>query len=246
MNSFEKHGIRHLSPSSLNRWRAEPALWCLSYLGKFWDEAGASAWRGSAVEAGLEHWLRKRDSEAAKLHAMAAFESNAGGLCDDDTQAERENVPAMLAVAIESMGEPPELLATQLRIECMLDGIPVPVCGYVDFAFDGFDLDLKTTKACPSTPKPDHARQVALYRYARNREGGLHYVTGKKHARYMISDEEVEQHIAAMRRDALALQNFLARHETASDAIRSLPCNTDGWLWNDRSIRALSDMWEAA
>jgi hypothetical protein len=32
MNDFERHGIDHLSPSSLNLWAAEPALWVMERL----------------------------------------------------------------------------------------------------------------------------------------------------------------------------------------------------------------------
>ncbi len=31
-NAFERHGIDHLSPSSLNLWAAEPALWVMERL----------------------------------------------------------------------------------------------------------------------------------------------------------------------------------------------------------------------
>jgi hypothetical protein len=246
VSAFERFGIKHLSPSSLNKWRSEPALWVVQYLHGFREDAGPAAWRGAAVEAGLEHWLRKRNSEAAFLHAAASFEANAQGVCDEETSAERENVPAMLKVAIESFGEPPELMAAQLRIECFLDGVSIPVCGYIDFCFEEFDVDLKTTKQCPSSPRPDHARQAALYRYARGKEGGLHYVTGKKWARYMLSDEEANDHIIAMRRDALALQRFLEAAESPSEAIKRLPCNTDSFFWSDGAVRRLSEILEAA
>ena len=33
-SAFEKHGISHLSASSINLFIAQPAMWCVSYLMK--------------------------------------------------------------------------------------------------------------------------------------------------------------------------------------------------------------------
>jgi len=245
MNAFARHGIRHLSPSSLNLWREQPGLWTLRYLNGFREDAGAAAWRGSAVEAGLEHFLRKRDLEAAELHAVASFEANAQGLADDETDAERQLLVPMLRRAVDAFCEAPDLIATQLKVELFLDGVPVPVIGYADFVLeDGSIIDLKTTKQCPSAPKPDHARQVALYSEARQAPASLLYVTAKRSERYPV--EDTAPHIAAMRRDALALQWFLERHEDGQSALRSLPCNTDHFFWSDNAIRRLIEIVDEA
>ena len=45
------------------------------------------------------------------------------------------------------------LTAVQLRVEHFFDPVPIPVIGYVDMAFDGVDVDLKSTKAIPSAPR---------------------------------------------------------------------------------------------
>ena len=57
MNPFEKHGIKHLSASSLNMYAEQPAFWSLKYLLGFKEEGNAKMWCGSAVEAGLDLWL---------------------------------------------------------------------------------------------------------------------------------------------------------------------------------------------
>ena len=57
-NPFETHGIKHLSPSSLNMWRNSPGIWTLKYLLRLDDGGSPAMWRGSAVEAGLAAMLR--------------------------------------------------------------------------------------------------------------------------------------------------------------------------------------------
>jgi hypothetical protein len=99
----------------------------------------------------------------------------------------------------------------------------------LDFAFDsGIDVDLKYTKAIPSSPRADHVRQVALYRAARGRAGGVLYASPKKHAYYEIDDQAMEIGIEELRAAALSLQNFLARMETKEDILKSLPVD-----WSD-------------
>ena len=68
-NAFERRGINHLSPSSLNLWRASPGLWAARYLAGL-SEDGPAMWRGSAVEAGLARFLRSGDLAEAQIDAQ--------------------------------------------------------------------------------------------------------------------------------------------------------------------------------
>src|SRR5258708_22734871 len=71
---FDRHGITHLSPSSLALYRAAPALWGLRYLFGVRDETGAFAARGKAVEAALAASVTETASENAAIpHALSVF-----------------------------------------------------------------------------------------------------------------------------------------------------------------------------
>jgi hypothetical protein len=180
MTPLEWHGIDHLSAASLNLWMANPREWAVRYLAKEAEEpADPAMWRGSAVEAGLARWLAGGSIEQARAAACDSFELNALGELSDEIEAERSLVNLMLDRACRWTA-PGELTGTQLRIEHWLDGVQVPLVGFLDFAFSSdIDVDLKTTRACPSRPRGNHVRQVALYRAARGRRGGLLYVTDK-------------------------------------------------------------------
>ena len=116
----------------------------------------------------------------------------------------------------------------QLRIEHWLDGVQVPLIGYLDFAFSSdIDVDLKTTRACPSSPRGNHVRQVALYRAARGRRGGLLYVTGKRLAYFEIGDQDAETALDDLRAAALSLSQFLGKVRNADEALACLPYNPD-------------------
>lgn len=252
MNAFERHGIKHLSPSSINCWRETPGLWCLRYLQRIRDDGSPAMWRGTAVEAGMERLLRGQPLQPAVGAALEAFEAAAVGEITDGMDAERKLIPKMVERVCDwhadllATNQAPELAATQLRIETYLDGVSVPVIGYVDFTFmDGPDLDLKTTKACPSAPRPDHLRQIALYHRARQRPGALLYVTDKRMAYYVPSATDLANALGALTDAARSLERFLTHIPDADAAVRMMPHPTDHWSYGEATRAKVSELLEA-
>lgn len=224
MDSFRRFGIDHLSPSALNLWVSAPGLYALRYIAKIKDGGGPAMWRGTGVENGLAALLHGRSVQQAYDAAHQSYDLNCkSGIADAvDIEAEGELISGMIDQC--ALWKPPSALnATQIRVEYYFDPIPVPVIGFVDFAFEGHDIDLKTTKAIPSSPRPEHARQVSLYRAARNRTGGLLYVSAKRHLYHEVTDEMMNESLAELKAAALSLNNFLARCDGRDDALKSLP-----------------------
>lgn len=242
-NAFAKHNIDHLSPSSLNLWTANPGLWALRYLAKIRDETSPAAVRGSAVENGFMAFLRNTDPANAEAIALNHFAMNMQGEIREDIDAERNLISPMLAVAIGNFQKPSDLNAAQIRVEHWFNDIPIPVIGYIDFCFDGIDIDLKTTKRLPlSAPSADHVRQVALYRAARGRAGGLFYVSDKKHIYHEVTDDMRDRALSDLECCARSLYWFLGRVDDARDAVRCLPMNQDDYRWKPKTTVALNEI----
>lgn len=225
-NSFTRHGISHLSASSLNLWRSAPGVFALRYLAGIKDAGNASMWRGSAVENGMAVLLRGTGLTLACDAACQAFDLNCQGETSEEIEAERDLIAPMLVQCVQ-WKPPGPLNAAQLRVEYFLDDVPIPVIGYLDLAFDGIDIDLKTTKAAPSTPRAEHVRQVSLYRAARGRAGGILYVTAKRHQYFDVDDDMMERALGDLQADATSLQHFLSHCNSKEDALRSLPIDYD-------------------
>jgi hypothetical protein len=244
MNPFEKHSIKHLSPSSLNLFRAAPARWVMSYLFKVRDSAGPAAWRGIAVEAGAQHLLYGSNMNAATAAMMENFEANAQGEVSDEIDKERAVLPGMLEQAGKAFLDWPRPVAKQMKIEHWFDGVSVPLIGYIDFIFDDCLVDLKTTKALPSAPKAAHCRQVALYEAAKGKPAKLAYVTAKKHAVY---DVDTAAYLTELRRDALTLQALLDKCDTPNEVAQITPLDLDSFYWSDlgQANQAI-EIWENA
>jgi len=242
MTAFERHNIRHLSPSSLSLYRSDPGLWARRYLLKWQDSAGPAAWRGSAVEAGLAAVLHGQNDFREK--ARERFELDAQGLADEATEKQRQLIGPMLDVAIEAASSDfSPRPALQIKIEHWLDGIPVPLLMYLDFGFQDFDMDLKTTERIPSEPREDHLFQIGLYHAARKRPQKVLYVSAKKFALYDVTDE----HAAAAVRDAVNAARALERYLSLSSDPKVLAGifspSTEGFRWNDNLRKMEAELW---
>lgn len=234
---FKRHGIEHLSPSALNTWRASPGVWALRYLGKMRDDGNAAMWRGTAVENGMAALLRGTNLEAATSAAHQSFDMNAAGEVAEEITEERALIAPMLKQCL-LWNAPSPLNASQLKVEHWFEDVSVPVIGYLDFSFEGIDVDLKTTKACPSSPRSDHVRQVSLYRVARKRNGGILYVTGKRQQYFDIDSQSMEMALNDLHADALSLMSFLSRVDSAREAIQSLPMDRSHFMFPTKPVPA--------
>lgn len=240
MNPFKKHGIDHLSASALNLWSSSPRLYCIRYLARVKDQGSPAAIRGTAVENALLHILHGKSNPEAI--ALDAYMQNTGGEVDNDViEAERALIPGMVEQCLR-WKQPKGFVGSQLRIEHYLDGISIPVIGFLDFAFDEVDVDLKTTKACPSKPRPEHVRQVSIYRAARKKPGRLLYVTDKRHAEFEVDDAMMGEALGHLTEAANSLGRYLGLVRDAAEAIESLPMDRDNFRWSPTAEIAVKQL----
>ena len=245
-NPFEKHGITHLSPSSLNLYAANPCLWVGRYLAKWQDDMGPAGHRGSAVESGLDIFLYERKTDEAAARAQSTFAELTQGLADDEHEAERANLGPMLSQAVLALKDYPVPVARQIKVEYWANGIEVPIIGYVDYLWEDFGLDLKTTKACPSSIKADHGRQVALYAAAKERPFKVLYVTGKKFACYDLTPEDQASHLRDLERQARAVRHLLKKSDSPEDAAHFFAPEFSDFRWGQKTIDAANQAYGSA
>lgn len=240
MSPFEKHGIKHLSPSSLLTYQSNPSLWVGRYLLKWPDEAGPKAWVGNAVEAGLASYLGSDELPPLQA-ALRQYEERAQGDMSDDVAAARAEIEPMLRQACDAMKDRKGSYPTyQQKVEWFVDGIEVPVIGYKDFQFlDNRVMDLKTTRAMPSAPKPDHAAQVGFYMIASKAEiGELLYVTPKKAAIYTITVEQANEAVKPLVRAARAVRSLLSITTSPYQALSIFAPDFDDFRWSEGTKKA--------
>jgi hypothetical protein len=244
MNPFERHNIRHLSPSSLALYRAAPALWCLRYLFGVRDEAAAYGWRGKAVEAAVDAIVFENASDDAAIRlALTAFEVDAHGELSAGINRERNALPDMVRRAgaiFRRLGRP---VARQQKVEVWIDGIEIPVIGFADYLYPEFVLDLKTTFAVPSIPRPDHEAQVVCYSDALSRRPGLIYVSPRRSMPFPHSMIDEAGARRLLRQSAHAVRAMLAATDTRENAAAFFVPVVHDFRWTDLTRNAAEKVW---
>jgi hypothetical protein len=251
-NAFERHGITHLSASSVNLFIAQPALWCVSYLLKRRTGVGPAAHRGTSIEAGVEAGLfdPAMPVEECQKIALAKFHGLTRLSSDGRIEKERETIAPSVEVALAELRQYgiPEKTADgsrQHKIELTIPGVAVPVWGFLDFWFadHGIIVDLKSTARIPSEVTPPHARQGAVYAsWGSNQQVRMAYVSSKKVACYVVPD--VDHHRAAFVQAAQAIENLLSLSDDGEKLTRCFSPDLTSFYWGDASARALAqEIW---
>ena len=76
MNVFEKHGVMHLSASTLNLWVSQPARCLMKIADKLDGSVGASAWRGTAVDKVVTRKLQNPEFPIQRINYASSILSN--------------------------------------------------------------------------------------------------------------------------------------------------------------------------
>ena len=249
-NPFERHGIEHLSASSLNLWAAEPALWIMERLLGRKAPPGVPAARGKAVEHGvhlglsnprlsIEECIEGAEREFARHTALSA---------DPRREDERKKLAGWVRGALAELRQYGTPDGFQEKVEVRLDGVPVPIVGYIDWRFSdhGLIVDLKTTERFPSAIGDAHGRQGAVYASAHG-NFGMRFAyakpaPGKTDRRqvtvYEMSGDDVRRHLAALRAIALSLGRFLSMSNDARELAGLIAPDFDSFYWSEPAARA--------
>ena len=241
-NPFAVHGINYLSPSSINTYINDNALWVARYLFGVKSSSGASAVRGIATEAALADKYEKKtfDFKYLDMHFMSLCAESGVDLGDTKTAKEKKLLEGFGKVIDENFNyDNPE--AYQEKVSVQLDDLPVPIIGYIDFRFADKIVDLKTTTRMPTKPTEAQKRQMALYSMAYPKSSvDLFFASPKEHKVFTLKNLSVYK--KQLERVALGIQKFLSvsndKHEIAS---LTYP-NLDSWLWTGMKEEA-SKIW---
>jgi len=241
-NPFAVHGIKYLSPSSINTYINDNALWVARYLFGVKSSSGASAVRGIATEAALADKYEKKtfDYKYLDMHFMSLCAESGVDLGDVKTAKEKKLLEGFGKVIDENFNYD-NLEAYQEKVSVQLDDLPVPIIGYIDFRFADKIVDLKTTTRMPTRPTEAQKRQMALYSMAYPKSSvDLFFASPKEHKIFTLKNLSVYK--KQLEKVALGIQKFLSvsndKHEIAS---LTYP-NLDSWLWTGMKEEA-SKIW---
>ena len=242
-NPFDRFGIKHLSPSSLNKFVSDPVLYTLSYIYKIKEPSSAPATRGHVVEHALSKKFSGQIVEEKELisdYTKRIIENNID-LDNEKALSEKENLYAFYQQAINNISYK-GLIKFQDFAEIRNDDLPIPIIGYIDFVFEDCIVDLKTTNKMPSKLSEAVKRQMACYSLVYpNKKIFVEYVSSKKHRTFEITDiKKYQDQLFAI---AIALQKFLGDCHSPWDVSSKLFPNLDNWAWSEYLKTEATKIW---
>ena len=236
MNGFDKHGIKHLSPSSINLWTNAPDVWVAQYLFGKRGPMSAAAMRGICTEDAVVAVLQGKNKDGALDQALEKFDQTFP-IGDEKTTKERAMIQPCMELAVQELeqyGEPefPEEGQEKISITAKTDDYEIPVIGFLDLVFPeaGLVIDLKTTGRCPSVMSAEHQLQRAIYQKAKgNQAVKFLYVTPKKTA--LLEDGDPNELLSRAKTQITRMERFL-RSGTRHDIAGVIPVNPNTFYWN--------------
>lgn len=248
----------HSSPSDIELFLNESALWFVKHYLGYRTEVGPAAHRGTAVEFGLAAHLvgdgfLTEDDEGktydspenhnltAKQYAMLRYRQLTFGEITDEIEAEARNIPLMLDQAITAFAGTKGLLQRQRRIDTVIEG--VPLLGYLDFVYPHELIDLKSTKAIPSVPRPGHVRQMAIYSAASGLPARLCYCSAKKFVWHAITPEASEAALRQVRAACRAIRRIRENPSWRDAAEMHPPRDLGSFFYDAVSRHIAAEIW---
>lgn len=243
MNGFEKHGIRHTSATSINKWIEAPCAWIAQYLYGRKSPFGAAAAAGTFTEQAItDIILNGMEAQEAITKAIGDWNTRFPLCFDESAIKRRDAIPSMVENALAELSHygTPERAPEgnwngqhEININCNGDGWVLPIKGYLDFWFPhhGLIVDLKTTFRMPSELSASHKRQAGIYSAAMgNQAVKFLYVTPKKAG--WLDAVDIQETLAEIKGVLNRQEKFLQLGD--KELLKSIvPVNLDTFYWSD-------------
>ena len=253
-NIFDNHGLKYLSPTSLNEYIANPARYIL-WLTGVRDFVGSPAmWRGTAVDQTVTKDLlddEEYDIPYLQRYAKSVFnkeylQCKSEGVIIDQTKlvTELDRLDTYVDVAIRFYRQWGKPVASQRRVELTIPEIDIPIIGYVDLLYDDVVRDVKTT-ARIAKKLPDSYSPLSVYSKALDVVPLVDYVYVNSTKAEMITMhvENVDEHFEVVRRAAINLKNLLSTSTDINEVAMQVMPNFDDWRWSDKEVKAAKQLW---
>jgi len=248
-NPFKTHGIEHLSPSKVNLWVSDPALFIGTYLCGMKGSFGVGAFRGNAVEHALQKKITNKDlpPKAIDEFLYGSFDAECleHDIASDDAKLIKERTALELyynsALDIYSEFGTPTHYQHKIYYSIHED-LPIPFLGYIDFVYENSIRDLKTVGVRPSKFSEAHQRQLAVYSKAfPEKELWCDYITKKEAVSFKL--QNVEQRLNQVIEICFGLQKFLSISNDAFELASMIYPNHDSWMWNEEMKNQSTKIW---
>ena len=218
-NSFETHGLDHISAAQINSFIYSPYLW-LCRVANLDKSFGASMFRGKAIGIAAAHI---GENNGGKHSALALAEQTYfkelkdNGIPQDDPKAQKELGLVQRTVEMLSHSFDEKVIESEREVWVELDDIPVPIKGYVDMLCEDKIIELKSKPSTQSSLEHSANLQASVYQEALGLDAYVYYAYPKG---VSIFKANHAVGISRAKQTAFAMQNILSLSSDVHEIIR--------------------------
>lgn len=270
IEQFHKLDIYHFSASACNK---PPVNWMFDYVYLTREQrkkivVGWNAALGTAAHEAIQAVLCHGQSlEDATSQAIMGYELHGADQNDEKFEKFKEVLPEMIEIGVETLAEDFGGAQSEQKIELKLDGVVLPVIGYVDLSLDGKIAEIKTKApragarkasgerswskgSLPKEPSWEHVIQAAIYHKATQSEPNIVYVSHKDSIVYTpsncdrLSEEALSYAIEEMRRKCILRQNLIAVSPDPRTLASIMEPDFNSFYWSEEYMQEAKALWK--
>lgn len=241
-----------LSPSALNLFIKDPALWVMKHYFKVNAENNIYFIRGRFVENCCN--MSVRNNALVKLQDFKenCLQERFKELDDlEITDKDLEDYYYWGKYCYENL--PKDVVNLQTRAAMKLEGIEI--AGYIDYEYKDKIIDLKTTNTLPivvsrgeragmlSTTKSDNIRQQVIYKLATGKEVALLYVSPENTLLYNITEKDVEEIMPSIKEGIKNIKKLLTL-KIEDVILTTRPEKMTSFYWTDNLRKKAKEIWK--
>lgn len=267
---LENVGLTHFSASQLNK---PVANWMFDYVYLSSEErrktiVGENAILGTCAHSGIQNVLcNGLTIESAIDDALMDYDFSRTDVTTEKGVKFREILPDMIRTGVEAMSDKFNGAEEEKRIEINLEGVLLPIIGYVDLSLEGRFAEVKTkaprvgavrkdgtrgwTKGLlPRQPSAEHTLQAAIYWKATGAEPHIVYVSADNYAIFTpencekLSDKYLSYALEEVRRKCILRQNLLSVSDDPKVLAGLIEPDFGSFYWDDDNLLEAKKLWK--
>ena len=225
-NVFERHNVEYLSPSSINKFRRDPAKWLVNIAG-YRDTAYSPAMTyGQVIETAITHACMRTTVDVeeciqiahdryAIIHKEIHDTRNDLDYDFDADFKKQKNLAKILEYLVPLYRGLGDLEDAQTKVQLDIEEIPIPIIGYADFIYADKVRNMKCTGVMPKVEAITvDSLLFMLWQQKKKPLLDFVYTTTKRCELITLPVTNIEEHIKDVKRIAIKMMRLLS---TSSD-----------------------------
>jgi hypothetical protein len=244
--------LKHHSPSAVSKFIENRFIWWTQKTGQTKFKSNVAMEIGTAVEAGINHWLMEKQPDVKECVALACevFKKNTIGwlIMPEDRALIPKCVNEGIASVAKNYGSEVNQCKCQEEFKIPIEGLTFPAYGKYDWFFPSRIVDNKVVGKSPSELSQAYKIQGAVYKLASGKPVDFHFIVKNKTIVTKVitlTDEDFDYGIKLFKKAAKAIERVVEIGQNFDfETVKSLFFPDPSASWNKDEAREVMEFFD--